>query len=73
MKTHAILRSFGETVTKFPLLVQIWKMQVHATNPATVFKVGILLSNFLRTLRGCNANTYFEVESMDLDEYLQMA
>lgn len=51
---------------------QQYKQKVNQTLPALIIRCAFFLRNLKRTLRGCNATTYFGVYPPTLDEYLAM-
>jgi len=64
--------AFGEIFAQFEYFREVEKLQLGKTKPMKVFRVGVLLSNFFRCFRGCNANTYFNIPRMTFQDYVSM-
>lgn len=64
--------AFGEITSHFDYLRHQRKLQVGKTFPAKLFRVGVLMANFLKCFRAPNATTYFNQMKMSFETYVTM-
>jgi len=62
--------AIGEVEMKYPLVLNHYKCKVLQTLPAMLFKAAMILQNCHRCFEGCNANTYFNTNRIDIHSYL---